>query len=93
MRFSLFVTALLLALASCGALFTSFALKNRSDSVIEGMQRIDASLSLMDNKINSIHTGVGIQQELAMSFAENDNKIMELVEQIYDSLGKDLNVE
>ena len=81
----MFLVVSLLAL-SAASLFTSFVARHRADAILSGLQRFDSVLATVENKLNSIHAGVQMQHELALSSIENEDAMKEAIEQMAGAL-------
>ena len=73
---------ILLLLLSAGSMLTGFVTRHRADAILTGLQRIDSALSVVENKINSIHTGVEMQHQFAITAIEGDAALKEAMDRV-----------
>ena len=82
MRALIGFVVILLLLLSAGTMLTSYVTRHRADAILTGLQRIDEALSTVDNKVNSIHSGIEMQHQFAITAIKGDEALKEAMERV-----------
>ena len=86
MRMLLFAILASTILVSIGSLIESVVARQRADAIVNGLQHLDSSLDVLESRVNSIHSSVSMQQELAFSVMDSGEALKDAIERMENNL-------